>query len=196
MKTFALSLLSALVLTASQTAHAGGVGTLVTAGFHQERAYYYTRSGEQHRETQMRVNGGLGIEALVGDKDEKIQGILRLLWVSDAPPKTPDTGGEILPEHPDYNSLKNTNTGVLGLGVQWGVLGDPSDKQIVVTSVVGSGFITTANTEYVMVEVGAGGTYNLSETLQATANLALTVRNRKHLSFGPNMYAGVRYLFD
>ncbi len=196
MKTFALSVLSALVLTASQTAHAGAVGTLVTAGFHQERAYYYTRSGEQHRETQMRFNGGLGIEALVGDKDEKIQGILRLLWVSDAPPKTPDTGNEILPEHPNYDKLKNNNTGVLGLGVQWGVLGDPSDKQIVVTSVVGSGFITTANTEYVMVEVGAGGTYNLSETLQATANLALTVRNRKHLSFGPNMYAGVRYLFD
>ena len=52
------------------------------------------------------------------------------------------------------------------------------------------------NTEYVMLELGAGGTYNLTETLQANANLALTVRNRKHMSFGPNMYAGVRYLFD
>ena len=47
-----------------------------------------------------------------------------------------------------------------------------------------------------MLELGAGGTYNLTETLQANATLALTVRNRKHMSFGPNMYAGVRYLFD
>ena len=78
----------------------------------------------------------------------------------------------------------------------WGLLGDPSDKQLVLTSVVGSGFITTDNTEYVMLELGAGGTYNLTETLQANATLALTVRNRKHMSFGPNMYAGVRYLFD
>ena len=150
----------------------------------------------EHRETQLRFNSGLGIEALVGDKDEKIQGILRFLWMSDAQATTPDTGDTILPEHPDYESLKNKNTGVLGLGVQWGLLGDPSDKQLVLTSIVGSGFITTDNTEYVMLEVGAGGTYNLSETLQANANLALTVRNRKHLSFGPNMYAGIRYLFD
>ena len=196
MKTFALTALAALAMTAGQTAHAGAIGTVATAGFHQERAYYYTRQGEQHRETQLRFNSGLGIEALVGDKDEKIQGILRFLWMSDAQATTPDTGDTILPEHPDYESLKNKNTGVLGLGVQWGLLGDPSDKQLVLTSIVGSGFITTDNTEYVMLEVGAGGTYNLSETLQANANLALTVRNRKHLSFGPNMYAGIRYLFD
>jgi|GEM_PF-1223583 len=201
MKTFALTALAALALTASQTANAGALGTVVTAGLHQERAYYYSRQGEQFRETQMRFNSGIGIEALIGDKDEKIQGIVRFLWMSDAQatnPNTVDSKGDklILAEHPDYDSLKNKNSGVLGLGVQWGLLGDPSDKQIVLTSIVGSGFITTDNTEYVMLEVGAGGTYNLTETMQATANIALTVRNRKALSFGPNMYAGVRYLFD
>ena len=196
MKTLAISALSVLALTATQTAHAGAVGTIATAGFHQERAYYYTRQGEQHRETQMRFNSGIGIEALVGDKDEKVQGILRFLWVSDSPPTTPDTGDTILPEHPNYDELGNQHTGVLGLGVQWGLLGDPSDKQLVLTSLVGSGFVTTHNTEYVMLEVGAGGTYNLTDTLQANANLAVTVRNRKQLSVGPNIYAGVRYLFD
>lgn len=196
MKTIALTALAALAVTASQDAHAGALGTVATAGFHQERAYYYTRRGEQHRETQLRFNSGLGIEALVGDKDEKIQGLLRLVWMSDAQATNPDTGDELLPEHPDYDSLKNKNSGLLALGVQWGLLGDPSDKQLVLTSLVGSGFITTDNTEYVMLEVGAGGTYNLTETLQAHANVAVTVRNRKQLSFGPNMYAGIRYLFD
>ena len=68
MKTFALTALAALAMAGSQTAHAGAIGTVATAGFHQERAYYYTRQGEQHRETQLRFNSGLGIEALVGDK--------------------------------------------------------------------------------------------------------------------------------
>ena len=100
------------------------------------------------RETQLRFNSGLGIEALVGDKDEKIQGILRLVWMSDAQPKTPDTSDAgILPQHPDYDSLDNKNSGVLALGVQWGLLGDPADKQLVLTSIVGSGFITTGTLE-------------------------------------------------
>ena len=53
-----------------------------------------------------------------------------------------------------------------------------------------------ATTEYVLLEAGVGGTYNLTQTIQATANLALTMRNRKQMSFGPNMYMGIRYLFD
>jgi len=196
MKNLVTAALSALALSMSSAAQAGAVGTLVTTGFHQERAYFYSNYGDQHTEKQMRFNSGIGFEALVGDKDEKIQGILRFLWVSDAPPATPDTGDTAGAVHPDYDALKNSNAGVLGLGVQWGVLGDPSDKQVVISSVVGSGFITKDNTEYVLVEVGAGGTYNITETIQAHGNLALTMRNRKYISFGPNLYMGVRYLFD
>ena len=196
MKKLTMTALSAMALSFGSTAQAGAVGTLITAGLHQERAYYYSASGEQSKDNQMRFNGGIGFEALVGDKDEKIQGILRFLWLSDAPPKNPDTGDTLRPESPNYDDLSNKNTGVLGIGVQWGLLGDPSDKQLILTSLVGSGFITKDNTEYMLIEVGAGGTYNLSETLQANANIALTMRNRKHISFGPNLYMGVRYLFD
>jgi len=196
MKNLVITALSALALSVSTTAQAGAVGALVNTGLHQERAYFYSASKEQTTESQMRFNGGFGIEALVGDKDEKIQGILRFLWLSDAPPTTPDVGNTVRPEMPNYDELSAKNTGVLGLGVQWGLLGDPADKQLILTSLVGSGFITTDNTEYVLAEVGAGGTYNLTETLQANANIALTMRNRKHISFGPNLYMGVRYLFD
>jgi hypothetical protein len=196
MKKLTMTALSAMALSLGTTAQAGAVGTLITAGLHQERAYYYSASNEQSQDNQMRFNGGIGFEALVGDKDEKIQGILRFLWLSDAPPKNPDTADTLRPESPNYDDLSNKNTGVLGLGVQWGLLGDPSDKQLILTSLVGSGFITKDNTEYMLLEVGAGGTYNLSETIQANANIALTMRNRKHISFGPNLYMGVRYLFD
>jgi hypothetical protein len=196
MKTISITALAGLAFTATQVAHAGAVGAITNVGLHQERAYFYDRQGEQFIESQMRVNTGFGLETLVGDKDEKIQGILRFMWMIDSQPKAPDTGDVLLAQNPDYDALKAKHVGVLGLGVQWGILGDPMDKQLVVNSLVGSGFITTDNTEYVLVEAGVGGTYNLSPTIQATANLALTMRNRKHISFGPNMYMGIRYLFD
>jgi hypothetical protein len=86
--------------------------------------------------------------------------------------------------------------GVLGLGIQWGVLGDPSDKQLTLNSLIGSGFITTDNTEFVVIELGAGGTYNFTESVQGVANISGVMRSRKHISFGPLMHVGVRYLFD
>ncbi len=196
MKNLLITAISALALSASSAAHAGAIGTILTYGLHEERAYFYDAAQEQQSETQMRSNLGVGFEALVGDKDEKIQGILRFLWVSDSPPKNPDTEGTIRAESPDYSELSNKQTGVLGLGVQWGLLGDPADKQLVLTSIVGSGFITTDNTEYFLIELGVGGTYNITETIQANANLAVTMRNRKHISYGPSFYTGIRYLFD
>ena len=197
MKTITIAILSALSFAATSVAHAGAIGAITNVGFHQENAYFYDRLDvQQEVDKQLQFNTGFGIETLVGDKDEKIQGILRFMWMVDSPPTAPDTGDTPLPQTPDYESLSARHVGVLGLGVQWGILGDPMDKQLVLTSLVGSGFITTDNTEYVLLEAGVGGTYNLTQTIQATANLALTMRNRKQMSFGPNMYMGIRYLFD
>jgi hypothetical protein len=196
MKNLVISILSTLALTAASVAHAGAVGGLVTSGMHQERAYFYSRQLDQSIEKQMRSNYGLGIEALVGDKDEKIQGILRFMWMVDAPPKSPDMSEVVLAQSPDYEGMSPNHIGVLGLGVQWGLLGDPTEKQLVLTTLVGSGFITRDNTEYALAEIGIGGTYNLSSTVQATANMAVTARLRKHGALGPNMYLGMRYLFD
>lgn len=178
------------------TAFAGTIGLQTMAGMHQERAYYYSQSGEQGIDNQSRPNYGVGIETLVGDKDEKVQGLMRLSWMQDSPPNAPDTGGIDDADIPQAHKQGPRNVGVLGLGVQWGVLGDPSATQMNITSLVGSGFLTNDNTEFVLVEVGVGGTHNLSESVQLTGTLAGTMRYRKHMSFGPTANIGIRYLFD
>ena len=185
-----------LAVCAQSTAFAGTIGLQTMAGLHQERAYYYSQSGEQGIDNQSRPNFGLGLETLVGDKDEKVQGLMRLSWMQDAAPKKPDTGGIADADIPPAFEQGARHVGVLGLGVQWGVLGDPSGTQMNITSIVGSGFLTNDNTEFVMLEVGVGGTHNLSEMLQLTGTLAGTMRYRKHMSFGPSANIGIRYLFD
>jgi len=188
-------------LGTSSSALAGGLGLMYQAGMHEERAYYY-QGKNQGIDSQLKANLGPGLEAIIGDRDDKIQGILRLSWVSEsqATPPLDDKGKEACkPENvscPDYSDLDARQIGVLGLGVQWGVLGDPSDKQLVINTLIGSGFITTDNTEFVIAELGVGGTYNFSESLQGVTNLSAVVRGRKHASYGPLMHVGIRYLFD
>ena len=183
-------------LCASTVAYGGAIGLQTSAGLHQERAYYYSQSGEQGIDNQTRPNMGVGLEAMVGDKDEKVQGLLKISWVQDSPPNKPETDGVSNAIYPDAHLQGPSHVGVLGLGIQWGVLGDPAGTQMNITSVVGSGFLTTDNTEFVMIEAGVGGTHNLTETIQLTGTTAFTMRYRKGASFGPNAYLGIRYLFD
>ena len=190
------NMLIVTAVTANSVAYAGAIGLQTSAGLHQDRAYFYSQSGEQGLDNQSRPNFGVGLETLVGDKDEKVQGVLKISWVQDAPLKEPDTGDTSNAQYPAAHEEKARNVGVLGLGIQWGVLGDPSGTQMNVTSVVGSGFLTTDNTEFVLLEAGVGGTHNLTETLQLSGTLAATMRYRKGASFGPNAYVGIRYLFD
>ena len=63
-------------------------------------------------------------------------------------------------------------------------------------TLVGTGFITTDNTEFFLADVGIGGTYTAAESIQLFADIAMNVRHRKIVSYGPVVYAGVRYLFD
>ena len=188
--------LASVALSCGFNAHAGAIGLTTSAGLHQERAYFYSQNGEQGLDNQSRPNYGVGIEAMVGDKDEKVQGILRMNWLVDSPPLKPDTGDVNEPIIPPAHEQDARSVGTLGLGVQWGVLGDPTGTQLNISAVVGTGFITTDNTEFLMVETGIGATHNLTSTLQANANIMGTMRYRKHGSFGPNVYAGIRYLFD
>ena len=64
------------------------------------------------------------------------------------------------------------------------------------TTLVGTGFITTDSTEFFLADAGIGGTYAVAEGIQLYANIGMNFRHRKVASYGPAAYAGVRYLFD
>jgi hypothetical protein len=190
--------LASVALSIGFNAHAGALGLTTTGGLHQELSYYYSQDGQQGTDNQLLPNYGVGLEAMVGDKDEKVQGILRMNWLFDYPPVLPDTGDLEIEDalFPPAHKEDPRSVGTLGLGVQWGVLGDPTGTQLNVSAVVGTGFITTDNTEFLMIEAGVGATHNLTSSLQANVNVMGTMRYRKRPSYGPNVYAGIRYLFD
>ena len=48
----------------------------------------------------------------------------------------------------------------------------------------------------VVVDVGPGVTYMVGDRVQLTGTLSGTVRHRKGFSYGGNLYAGVRFMFD
>ena len=183
----------------SAPALAGGIGVVGTAGFHQVNAPYYRSDGEQGIDSQIRPNFGYGAELMLGDKDDRIQGLARLFAVSDAPPNEPDTSGEssdyeyVFPAHHEQG---NETSGVLLVGVQWGILGDPAGLQLVANTVGGAAFATRNNTEFVMVEGAVGGTYAINDRLQAFANVGVAGRYRKRLSVTENVYVGARFLLD
>ena len=184
----------------STTALAGGVGVMGTGGFHEARAYYYRDDGIQGIDTQSRPNVGFGGEALLGDKDDKIIGIMRLYYLSDFPVNDPDLSGEDTKNfeftYPAAADQGAYNVGVMTVGVQWGVWGDPGGFQATVNTLAGSGFATTDSLEFFLGEVGGGVTYALSDQIQTYANVAFSVRYRKRVFLGENMYAGIRYMFD
>ena len=185
-----------LAVVASSPARAGGVGVLATGGMHTDRAYYYNAEGQQGIDNQTQPQAGIGVEGLLGDRDDKIIGIMRLYWLRDSPPDSPDTQGVKDPVYPDYDSLEPRDIGVAEIGVQWGLLGDPAGLQLTLTSLIGTGFITTDSTEFFLADVGVGGTYAVAESIQLWANVGMNFRHRKIASYGPAAYAGVRYLFD
>jgi hypothetical protein len=192
------ALISSLLLAAisSAPARAGGVGIVATGGMHTDRAYYYNREGDQGIDNQTQPQAGIGIEGLLGDRDDKILGIMRVYWLRDSPPDNPDTQGVENPVHPDYDSLDPRDIGVAEVGVQWGLLGDPNGLQLALTTLLGTGFITTDNTQFFLGDAGIGGTYMVGEGIQLYANIAMNVRHRKIVSYGPAAFAGIRYLFD
>ena len=190
---------SAALLLLPLTASAGGVGFFASGGVHEGRAPYYRDDGLQGIDIQYRPNNAIGFEGLLGDKDDKIQGVVRLFVLNDWPLNAPDVSNE----NPDYEytwpaheDLEIRHQGAVMVGVQWGLIGDPSGFQLTATSLVGSGFATMDNLEFLMVEPGVGVTYAINSRIQANANVAATGRYRKRLYMGANAYAGIRYMFD
>lgn len=187
-----------LLLTLSSPALAGGLGVIGTGGMHTANAYYYDESLDQGVDRQTRPNAGFGVEALLGARDDRIQGLMRVYVLSDSPVTTPDFG-DLDPDtvqYPDEASAGWDKKGVATMGVQWTAWGDPTAFQLNVDSMIGACFATNNSLEFLMVDVGPGVTYMVGDRVQLSATLSATVRHRKGFSYGGNLYAGARFMFD
>lgn len=192
--------LAALALALPIPALAGGLGLMATGGGHSDRVYYYTYDDLTESYTQqepmdyMGLDFGGGIEAVLGDRDNRVLGVFRAYYIQDAPQKEPEaTGGETLV----YNIRSEPRpVGMVNAGVQFGVLGDPANLQFIIVGTLGSGFLTTDWSEFLTAEVGVGGTYMLARNVQLAATVNGGTRYRKLFSPTVNGTLALRYLFD
>jgi hypothetical protein len=197
---FSLATLLGCTLLLPGTAMAGGLGVLGLGGLHSDRLYYYAadESGVLTQQTpynQLNPNFGGGLELVLGDKDDKILGVFRAYYMQDAA----QTVSGPLAEGGDY--VYNIRTvprdiGMLSGGIQWGIVGDPTGLQFVLTTNIGSGFFTSDFTEFIQAEGGAGMSYMFNRKVQIHAEVTGGVRYRKRIYHTENLYLGVRYLFD
>lgn len=177
---------------------AGGVGVMTTGGMHEAKAYYYDNLGRQGIDTQQRPNAGFGAEVMLGDKDDRIMGLMRVYTNVDWPTEEPTLDGvseedAIYPEaHLEAPRLDGTIT----MGVQWGLWGDPSGFQLVATTMFGSAFITPDNLEYLIAEGGVGANYMVNERFQLAGTVAFAGRFRKQITISESMFVSARYMFD
>ena len=202
----ASSVLASLFLAAP--AFAGGIGVSALGGTHSENVWFYDGAGSQYLEVQQRPTWGFGLEAILGDKDYKLLGVMRFSYVSDAPPtdkvdlskikdyeeRLDSEGTDLGPEVPvrgDDNEIGEITAGLL-----WGIWGDPTGLQANVLTSVGAGALTRNSTEYVLFEVAPGLQYTMDDRIQLHVSAGYQARWRKGLAHGPRAMAGVRYLFD
>ena len=189
----------------SSTAEAGGVGVFATPGVRQMPAYFYNSAGDQGIDWQLPGSYGFGVEGILGDKDDRIMGIARFYYLSDLPVSDPDTGNaEVTPEdgaldgyvYPPAADQPASAAGAAAVGIQWGIFGDPTGLQFVLSTVAGTAFITTDNLEFFMFEPGAGVTYTVNDQFQFYGVANYQLRFRKRFTSGANVVAGARFLFD
>ena len=203
--TFFCSLIVATSICAfsSSTAEAGSFGLYGHSGLHEGKAYYYRSDGKQGVDSQFRPHAGTGFEMLLGDKDDRLIGQVRMGWTHDWALNNPsytvtedEDGVPYTYEHPDYEAVENRNDGHLSVGLQWGLYGEPTGFQVIGLTALTAGFWTIDNLEYFSPEVGAGVTYTLADQIQFHTTATVAPRYRKQVLLGTNVVAGVRYLFD
>ena len=193
------SLLAAVFLTlttslfAAFPAHAGGFGIITTGGIHTDRVYYYA-DDLQYLNRQSRPNMGGGLELILGDRDDKVQGFVRGYYIQDAPQVAPASADELGATYSIREEAREI--GMVSTGVQWTVYGDPMGFSAYLTSVMGSGIATTDNLEFLLLEGGAGASYHIDKKIAVFGEVAAGARFRKVFYQNHNAYVGVRYLFD
>jgi len=203
---------AALALFATTDALAGGIAPIVTGGFHTEPVYFYssaTDAGagppianpidyEQYKVTQAIGNFGSGLELMLGDRDDLVQGVFRLYWLMDGPQYDPSGSGIVdedfvVTQH--RTGLRHIGTGTVG--VQWGVFRAAQDKlKLGISLHVGSGFLTRNRTEFLLAQTGLNIGYTATRTLEVFVDVNYGLRVRKYLMHGAYATAGLRILFD
>lgn len=206
-------------LFAAPAALAGGVGINLIGGTHMESVYQFDAQGTKFESTQHRPSYGVGLQVLLGDRDDDLQGVMKFSWGADSPAvsanvSTPDgfdapTDGSstiingrlacddpAYLEHLDGQACGTTNLGIASAGLQFRVWGEADELMVTVTPSVGASVMTNDSTETLQVEVAPGFSYSLSDELVLNGEMAFQTRYRKGASFGVMSYVGMRYMFD
>jgi hypothetical protein len=206
--------LAAAALLATTEALAGGVGLIGTGGLHTDQVYFYdsSQSLTQFPQVQLASSFGAGAEFILGDRDDRINGLFRGYWFRDSAQKNPAEvlnsdgsvkHGEVAladPVQPENveAAVRETprDVGAATFGVQWGLVGDPTKAQLVLITALGAGFLTNDHSEFLTGNVGVGATFVVARDFQVIADVEYSARYRKGFSHGSNAFVGVRYLFD
>lgn len=196
-----MRLASALfALLFASNAYAGGVGLVAHGGVYQERLYYHVADARAPggavgplEDSQMLPMGGVGLELLLGDRDDRIAGIARVYWQAEGPQSAPSGVPGVILATPRTNTR---HVGAFSVGLQGGLVGNPDKGMLTILGLIGSGFLTADHTEFVFGEFGVGGTYRLNRTLQLHGNAMGHLRFRKWARGGATASAGIRVLFD
>lgn len=188
-----------LALSLASNAYAGGMGVMAMGDIRTQPVYYYdsAANNQQYKMTQMIPGFGAGIDLVLGDRDDRIVGVFRGYWLREAAEKDPANSSNLNPDDIVANWREEArDVGVAMVGLQIGIVGDPTKFQLTLNPSAGAGFITTDHTEYLSMEFGPGMTYNVGDRMQIHATAAYQMRVRKSIVHGAVAYAGVRYLFD
>ncbi len=218
---FTLLTISSLIISTgfSSAAVAGGFGFNAIAGTHSEAVYLYDAQDEKFGITQQQPAVGLGLQVILGDRDDDLQGIMKFSWISNSPAnhegiETPDgfsdVDGDIqrsgrfacddegnpqsfLESHQECGVY---NVATASAGLQWRLWGDSGGAMVTFTPSIGAGVMTPDSAEYLQVELAPGFQYALSDEMFFHVEVATQLRFRKSGSFGATSYTGIRYMFD
>ena len=194
-----MTLIATLALL-SGPAHAGGIGITGLAGMHSEKVYFYDSESNQYADSQLRPTVGFGLEALLGDRDDRLMGLMKFYFISDSQPTADRVDRPSGVEGPFSTPLDEDFTqrpvGMFLAGLQWGLWGDPTGFQLNLTTSLGAGALTPDTTEFMVAEIGLGAHYVINKKFVLHGEALYHLRYRKSIRPGGGVNVGVRYYFD
>ena len=197
-------------LAASSPAFAGGFGVFGHFGLHNEDVYYYSSTAadgseisspanyRQFQQTQIIPTTGGGLEFILGDRDDKITGVFRGYYSVDFPQSDPrdgtiDVNSESVVE---AHREEMYHVGMASMGLNWNMVGNPDGVQAGFSAHLGSGFLTGDHGEFFQGMIGPTVNARLNRQTFLFADLQGFVRWKKEASFGGQLVAGARFMFD